>query len=280
MINQTDLKYFIELATTLHVSRSAERLGVTQPTLSHCLKRLEEETGSELFVRSKKGISLTAAGQRLFTQAQELILKWDQVLQSVKDEVDQISGVIKLGCHSAVAQYTLPQVLPDFLKKNSEINFILHHGLSRHMTEAVISSTLDVAFVVNPVTHPDLIIKEIAKDRVMIWKSKNCVNNDVLILDPSLIQTQDIIAKLAKKGIHFKRVIESSSLEVVSQLVSEDVGCGILPERVMRAFSKKEVSAIKDSPEFNDRICLIYKREFRKLKRGQAFIEHASAVFN
>lgn len=280
MINQTDLKYFVELATTLHVSRSAERLGVTQPTLSHCLKRLEEETGSELFIRSKKGISLTAAGQRLFGQAQELIHKWDQVLQSVKDEVDQISGVIRLGSHSAVAQYTLPQVLPQFLKKNPEINFILHHGLSRHLTESVVSSLIDVAFVVNPVSHPDLIIKEVAKDRVVVWKSKNCVNGDILILDPVLMQTQDIIGKLAKKGIRFKRVIESSSLEVISQLVSEDVGCGILPERVMKAFSQKDVHPIKDSPELHDRVCLIYKREFRKLKRGQAFIEHVSSVFN
>ena len=77
MINQTDLKYFVEVAKSLHLTRAAERLGVTQPALSHCLKRLEAETKTVLFIRSKKGVSLTRSGQRLADQAIELIEKWN-----------------------------------------------------------------------------------------------------------------------------------------------------------------------------------------------------------
>lgn len=274
MIHQTDLKYFLELSKTLHITRAAERLGVTQPALSHCLKRIENEVNTELFVRSKKGLSLTGAGQRLALQAGELIQKWEEVLQSAQNEVQKVAGTIRLGCHTAVAQYTLPFFAGDFLKKYPEISFNFSHGLSRHMAEDVISDKLDIAFVVNPIRHLDLIIKEISNDRVTLWRSKSCQNNDVLIVEPSLLQTQDLIGKLQKKKLSFKRVIESPSLEVIAQLVSSGVGCGILPERVMKAFAQESIQPVKDAPEFHDHMCLVYKKEFRKSARGRALIEH------
>lgn len=273
MINQTDLKYFLEISKTLNVSRAAERLGVTQPTLSHCLKRIEHEAKSQLFVRSKKGLTLTHAGQRLADHAMDLIQKWDEVLLSAQNEVQKVSGTIRFGCHTAVAQYTLPFFVSDFMQEFPEISFSFSHGLSRHMAEDVISQKLDAAFVVNPVAHPDLIIKEISKDRVTLWKAKNCVNSDVLIVEPGLLQTQEVLRKLQKKGIQFTRIVESSSLEVISQLVLSGAGCGILPERVIKSFGNAEIQAVKNAPEFQDRMCLIYKSEFRKLARGQALIE-------
>lgn len=276
MINQTDLKYFLELSKTLHVSRAAERLGVTQPALSHCLKRIEDETKTQLFIRSKKGLSLTDAGKRLAERSIELIQMWDEVLLSAQNEVQKVAGQIRFGCHSAVAQYTLPLFLAEFMQKYPELNFQFSHGLSRHMAEDVISQKLDAAFVVNPVPHLDLIIKEISKDRVTLWKSKNCLNPEVLIVEPSLLQTQDLLKKLQKKNVHFSRVIESSSLEVIAQLVVSGAGCGILPERVIKAFGAGQIQNVKDAPEFQDRMCLVYKTEFRKSMRGQALIEAVS----
>lgn len=273
MISQTDLKYFLELSKSLHVSRAAERLGVTQPTLSHCLKRIEAATKTQLFIRSKKGITLTDSGKRLAERATELILKWDEVLLSAQHEVQKVAGVIRFGCHSAVAQYTFPFFLADFLKRYPDLTFNFMHGTSRHMAEDVISQKLDAAFVVNPVAHPDLIIKELSKDRVTLWKAKACANPDVLIIEPSLLQTQDLLRKLQKKNLQFSRVIESSSLEVISQLVINGAGCGILPERVIKSFRDVNVQAIKDAPEFQDRMCMVYKAEFRKSMRGQALIK-------
>ena len=277
MINQNDLKYFIELSRTLHVSRAAERLGMTQPALSHCLKRIEQETKLALFIRTKKGLFLTDAGRRLADRAEELIQKWDDVLLAAQNEVQKVAGLIRFGSHPAVAQYTLPFFLAAFLKQYPELTLQLSHGLSRHMAEDVISQKLDAAFVVNPVPHLDLIIKEISRDRVTIWKAKNCINCDVLIVEPSLLQTQELQRKLQKKNNQFSRIIESSSLEVIAQLVISGVGCGILPERVVKAFGGDQIQALKDAPEFHDRMCLVYKSEFRKSRRGQALIETVSA---
>lgn len=272
MINQTDLKYFLELSHTLHITRASERLGITQPALSHCVKRLESDLNCQLFLRSKKGVQLTSAGAKLKQSASSMIQQWENLKQNISDDIETPQGVIKLGCHSAVAQYSL-NFLGSFLKKNPAIEIELTHGLSRHMTEQVVSSVLDVAFAVNPAAHPDLIIKEICRDEVCLWKAKNCINDDVLIVEPSLLQTQDILQKLNKKGFSYKRVIESSSLEVIANLVAQGVGCGIVPERVLQIYELQSYEKVKGAPQFSDKICLVYKQEFRKVKRGQIFIE-------
>jgi LysR family transcriptional regulator, cell division regulator len=273
MISSSDLKYFMELARIKHVSRAAERLGVTQPALSYCLNRIEEELGTQLFLRSKKGLELTPAGNRFYQEAKVLEQQWEHLKQSVTDEVESPQGTIRLGCHTAVAQYTLPKFLPKFLKEFPKVNFLFSHGLSRHMTEEVISSKLDVAIAVNPVNHPDLVIKELCKDIVTVWKSKNCLNPNILMVEPSLLQSQDILKKLNSRDIHFDSILESPSLEVIAQLVSSGTGCAILPERVVRAYADKEVEQVKNAPTFNDRICLVYKPNFKKTKRGQIFLE-------
>ncbi len=272
MINQTDLKYFLELSQTLHLTRASERLGITQPALSHCVKRLESDLNCQLFLRSKKGVQLTPAGTKLKQSANSMIQQWENLKQNISDDIETPQGVIKLGVHSAVAQYSL-SFLGSFLKKNPAIEVQLTHGLSRYMTEQVVSSVLDAAFAVNPAPHPDLIIKEICRDEVCLWKAKNCQNDDVLIIEPSLLQTQDILQKLNKKGFNFKRVIESSSLEVIANLVAQGVGCGIVPERVLQIYEQQSYEKVKGAPQFSDKICLVYKQEFRKVKRGQIFIE-------
>ena len=273
MISQTDLKYFLELAKTQHLTRAAERLAVTQPALSHSLKRLEAEVGCALFIRSKKGMMLTAAGEKLRSSADDLLQRWQEIKSSALSEVEKEQGFIRLGCHTAVAQYALKEILPQFLRQYPQVQFQLQHGLSRHMTEQVISSALDVAFAVNPVEHPDLIIKEICEDEVCLWKAKGCQNEDVLFVDSNLLQVQSILSRLQKKGWHFKRVIESSSLEVISNLVASKAGYGIVPSRVLQQFKESQLEKVKDSPVFHDKICLVYKNEFRQQRRGQVFLE-------
>ena len=56
MINSNDLKSFLTTANTLHLTRAAKELGLSQPALSHCIKRLEAEVGEELFLRRKDGL--------------------------------------------------------------------------------------------------------------------------------------------------------------------------------------------------------------------------------
>ncbi len=268
-----DLKYFIEVARVGHVTRASERLGITQPALSHSIKKMEAALKVSLFLRSKKGVQLTSAGEILLQSAQNLLEQWKMVRDAVRLNQDAPQGLIRMGCHSAVAQYILPLFLSKMLEEFPLLNFQLVHGLSRQMTDMVNSGDLDVGVAVNPVKNPDLIMTLLCTDEVCVWQSTNCRNPDVLFVEPSLLQTQFILNKLKQKKTMSLRIIESSSLDFIAKLVVSGAGRGVLPKRVLMSGGGERCVVVKDTPVFTDRVYLIYKKEFRTVMRGKVFIE-------
>ncbi len=266
--SSTDLNYFIDVAQSGNITHSATKLGVTQPSLSLAMQRLEQSMDVQIFIRSRKGVTLTKAGELLLINAQNLIAQWEDIKQQSVERMTQVKGRLKIGCHSAVAQYTLPHFMPDLLRLNPGLEFTLEHDLSRNITQKVQSLEMDLGIVVNPVLHGELVVKLIAKDSVTLWKAKGLKNPDVLICEPSLLQTQSVLRKLKAKGLKFKRSIESSSLEVITQLTASGAGVGLLPGRVA-ATSSTPLSRLANAPTFEDEIYLIYRVENRKVRAIQ-----------
>ncbi len=261
--NLNDMYYFLEIASTGNLTQAAVRLGVSQPTLSVAIVRLENNLGEKILLRSKKGVQLTPAGQILLLHAKNLILNWENVKSKALASHIEAKGVFKIGCHPSVAIYSLPQILTNVLRENSKLEFNLIHDLSRKVLDEVIAVNIDIALVVNPVRHPDLILKKICTDDVKLWHSNNYYNKDVIIADFDLIQTQTILKKLKKSDLASKRIIKSSNLEVIAALTNAGVGLGILPTRV--AMQHSSLRALTNSPLFKDDIYLAYRVELKEI---------------
>ncbi|MBP7844595.1 MAG: LysR family transcriptional regulator [Proteobacteria bacterium] len=274
MINPVDLNYFIEAARSKNFSRAAEKLGITQPALSHSIKRVEALLKLKLFIRSKRGVELSATGQLLYREASTLLGVWNNLLSHLEDESKNPQGMIRLGCHAVVAQYLLPKFMAQFLAKYPKINFQIEHGLSRVMAERVFSSHLDIAIVVNPIRHQDFIIKEICNDRVSLWRHKKLRDSKLLMIEPSLKQTQSILKKLKVKRFQVDSILESSSLEFLAQMLLSKAGYAILPERVVDMLNSNEIEVVEDAPVFYDKICAVYKPHFRSTERGRVFTQN------
>lgn len=275
-----ELTYFIELAQTLNMSRSAEKLGVTQPTLTTSLKKLEHSLGTTLFVRSKSGIQLTKFGERFLIDAKELLERWKSLTVEVRKHEEEVQGQFSIGLHQSVAQYSLPLFLPNLLKNHSSLSFSFHHDLSRKITENIISYKFDFGLVINPVSHPDLVIRELCLDEVTFFKHKDCKNTDVLIYEPDMLQSQTLLRECKKRKIEFNRQVTSSSLEVIRGLVASGAGIGILPTRVAHfEKSHKLIEAFKQAPIFHDRLCLIYRQMGKKTKAQEVISQAIIQAF-
>lgn len=263
-----DLTYFVEVANTLNVSRAAERLGISQPSLSLSLRRLETAVGAPLFTRSKRGVALTQGGKQLLNHARALLQSWDSIRSGALASVNEIQGSYTIGAHPSVALYLLWRFLPQLLQDHPRLDIRLRHDLSRKIAEDVISLKIDVGVVVNPVQHPDLVIHHLCDDEVTLWSAPKA-NKSILICDPDLLQSQSLMKKIKKAGMDFTRTINSSSLEVIADLTANGCGVGILPSRVADRTLKK-IQRVPKAPVFYDEHCLIYRAENKNVKSIQA----------
>ncbi len=276
-----DLTYFVEASRTLNVSRAAERLGISQPSLSLAIRRLERDVGVSLFVRGRTGIQLTRAGTRLAVQARRLLEEWDCVRSLALRGETEPAGRYVLGCHSSVALYSLHRALPALLRKHRSLELRLLHDLSRKVADEVIGFRADFALVVNPPRHPDLVVRHLFEDRVTLWTSpKRGELNDphsgsaVLICDPELVQTQKIQRQLASRQYRFAREVTTSNLDVAASLTAAGCGVGVLPGRVAGEYSrgrgKPLVPVSVEAPGYDDVICLVYRSDAQRSRASRA----------
>lgn len=263
-----DLTYFIEVADALNLSRAAERLGISQPSLSLAMRRLEQAVGAPLLTRGKRGVALTQAGKQLLAYARQLMQTWEGVRARTLASVNEIAGAYTIGCHPSVGLDVLPAVLPRLMSEHPKLDIRLHHSLSRKVAEEVVSMKTDIGIVVNPVAHPDLVIHKLCDDEVTLWRAPRG-NEDVLICDPDLTQSQELLKRIGKSGQSFSRIVTSDNLEVIAALTAAGGGTGILPTRVALRQGKRLVRVAK-APAFSDAHCLIFRVENKNVKAVQA----------
>ncbi len=251
-----DIKYFIIASETLNVTRASEIIGITQPALSYALKRLENNLKGQLFIRLKNGIRLTKLGEEFRVRSRRLLYEWEQAQNLVNPESGLVQGTYSLAIHPSVALYALELFLPELQDEFPSLNFNFIHGLSREMTEKVISWEADFGIVVNPIKHPDLVIKRLYNDEVTIFHRTNA--QDKLIYDQNLAQSQYILKKLGKKRISSGE-LNSGNLELVAKLTSLGLGYGLLPATIASQY--QHLQKLDGAPIFKDEICLIYRPE-------------------
>lgn len=261
-----EIAYFMETANTMNVTRAAERLGISQPSLSLALQRLESSIGTPLFLRSRRGVSLTQAGRQFLAHARTLLDSWDGIKAKTLSSESEVQGLCTIGVHPSVALHSVSGFLPGLVEKHPGLEIRFHHGLSRKITENVISLKTDIGLVVNPVRHPDLVIVPLCRDVVTLWTApQEAAAGDVLICDPELVQSQSIMKQFKKRRIAFNRMIVSENLELIADLTAAGCGTGILPAQVA-ARAKTEIRPVARAPVFHDEHCLVYRVENKNVK--------------
>lgn len=285
MSSQTELKYFVEVANCLNLSRASERLGLSQPSLSVAIQRLENSIGTALLIRHTKGVTLTQAGKQLLAHAKQLLQYWDEIKSQALASHHDIQGSFTIGCHPSIGLAYLANFLPDLLSKYPKLEIQLEHDLSRKISERVISLSVDIGLIVNPIKHPDLIIHKLKNDEVTFWRSNKHKNlnlhseNSVIICDPALTQTQWLLKKAqTNRGTHH-RIIQTSNLEIIANLTANGCGIGILPASVGISLYPKMLTPIPQAPIFKDEICLAYRHENRDIKAIQTIVNAIKSCF-
>lgn len=270
--SDTELTHFIELYSTKHFTRAAIKLGVTQPSLTQSIFRLESKLKTKLFHRSKSGCIPTNAAGLLYDKALQLKGLWGEISEQVAHEQQSLTGLFRVGCHQSVGSYTLPNFFKALATRAPEVKINLTHDWSRKITERVINYELDLAFVVNPAKHRDLVLIKLGTDRVAFWKAKGTKVPKTLFSDVSLFQLHERLKKQSIAKFQDWNIVETSSLELIRTLTSKGAGIGLLPERIAKAENSQLEIFDEKLPSRNDEIFLVYRTETLQSAAGKALI--------
>ena len=154
MIEMRLLQYFLAIAEEQSITRAAEYLHITQPTLSKQMMDLEASLGKQLLVRGKKKVTLTEDGAYLRSRAQEIIALMEKTEESIRESEEIIAGEIYIGCGELYSLYPIIQMMKEISEEYPEIRFHFFSGNADAITEKLDKGLLDMGFLLEPEISP------------------------------------------------------------------------------------------------------------------------------
>ncbi|MCE3010792.1 MAG: LysR family transcriptional regulator [Proteobacteria bacterium] len=257
-----DIKAFVALADFKSVSKAALSLGMTQPQLTKILRHIEDEAGTPLFERTNRGLLITNEGLKLYKDLYSLQHFWSDMLPQSQG----ISSLFRIGSHSLIGKEFVPSIVSDLHKHFPAVSLQYLEISSKEVSHQILERNLEVGIAANPLPLQGLIVYEIAKHHVGLYRAGK--NKDILVVNPQLVQ----YSRLLKK-VKYKKILEIENYQIAA-LTAKKIGCDVmLPSP---AADEVELQDIRLVDKVN--ICLVYRegnRAHPMLKRIKETLDGA-----
>lgn len=174
------LQYFLKVAEYLNFSRAAEALYVSQPALSYQIAELEQELGTQLFIRDRQKVQLSPAGMALLEPAQQMLSMADRLPDIVRSEAPASSGILRIGFDDTEDHFEgvgVTETLAEFAREHPGAEVMMRSAPFTECADQVIYGDLDLAFLI--VRHreklpPDLIGRPVYRSRLVMVIREDC----------------------------------------------------------------------------------------------------------
>ena len=143
------MEYIVAVYRLRHFAKAAEHCGVTQPTLSAMIQKLEQELGVKLFERSSQQVVPTAIGRLVVEQAWRVISRARKIKDIVEEERNALSGVFRIGILPTIAPYLLPRFFTRLMEEYPDIDFRVSEMKTADCKKALARGEIDVAIIVS-----------------------------------------------------------------------------------------------------------------------------------
>ncbi len=145
------LEYFLAVARVGNITKAAEQLHVTQPTISRQLTDLEEDLGVALLDRGRRQVTLTDAGVLFQQRAEEIITLMEKTRRDLEDQSGRLGGTVVLGCVESCASRMLPEALAEFSRIHPGVRFELYSADGDDIREKLDRGELDLGVLLEPI---------------------------------------------------------------------------------------------------------------------------------
>ena len=308
-MTERELLYFKTVADEKSLSKAAQKLFLSQPSLSVCMQKIELNLGTKLFKRTSNGLLLTFAGERYYQIATDILKIYSDFEIEVSDINNLKKGRIIIGITVYLATHILPVVLPAFrrrcpnievviIEKNSteldralpsgEIDFAIMHTLpfqehTHHLTTDIYPLFKDPLVLVTKKDHPlrsyavQQPEKEFLKTDLLLW-----ANEPFIMLNPEqkIRQITDLI--LNKANISPNIALTTKSYETARRLACEGIGVTLVPRQYLAIFPGNyypDYYFIDEEYSPYWTMCIAVQKNAYISKAAQLFIQMVSEKF-
>ncbi len=279
----TQLKYVLAVAEYKNFTQAAEMCFVTQPTLSMQIQKIEEELKIIIFDRTKKPIQLTEIGQKIVSQAKNIVNEADRMQDIVEQQKGFIGGEFRLGIIPTIMPTLLPMFLNNFVKKYPKVKLIIEELNTDEIIIRLNNGNLDAAIAATPLMedkikeivlyyepfmayipenhknyHKDEIaVDDLDLDEILLLQDGHCFRDGILNLCKNVSKTEIN---------HFQ--LQSGSFETLIKLADEGLGITLLPFLHTLDLKEKDKPKLKHfkEPKPAREVSLIYPKTELKIQ--------------
>ena len=278
------LRYFVAVAEHRHFTRAAADLGVAQPSVSKQIRRLEAEIGDPLFDRRAGRVALTDAGAVLLPWAKRVLADLDAARAEVAGLATLEKGRLSVGATPSISTVLLPPVLAEFHRAHPGVSLAVHEAGSRELVRLLEDGDLDLALVVLPVPHDDLLATTavLREDLVLAVPSGHPLakRRSVKIAElrgVPLVMFREgydlrttTIAACEAAGFHPVFAVEGAEMDGVLRMTAAGIGVAVVPGIVVERGGPLVAVRLTD-PTLSRSIALAHHRGRRRSRAADAF---------
>lgn len=167
------LRYFSALAGSLSFTRAAERVHVTQSTLSHQIRQLEEELGTRLFDRVGKRVTLTEAGETFLAYALRALQEIDQGVGALKESGADLAGSVRVGATHSFNLGFIPECVALFMRRHPTVHMTVQELAADSIVSKVSAGELDLGITYRPSGLSELVFEPLYNEEMVLVVGKN-----------------------------------------------------------------------------------------------------------
>lgn len=281
------LRYFLTVVREESITKAAEVLHITQPTLSRQLAQLEEEMGVKLFHRGTRKISLTNEGILLRRRAEEITELVDKTERELSVQEEMIEGTISIGCGEVSSVSLLPELFRSFHEIYPLVNYDLFTGNADLVKERMEAGLIDIGLLLEPIDIDkyDFIRLEKKERWIVLMRPDDPLAEKEAVTPKDLAKLPIIMARRSSVqnelanwfGPYFKHlnILFKSNLPTNGAIMVENgLGYSLIIEGGVPFWDKSRLVSRPLSPELTATCVLAWKRQQPFSPAATKFIEH------
>ena len=236
------LRYFCAVAKSASFTRAAERLGISQPSLSQQIGRLEKNIGAPLFVRLGRTVRLTAYGEALLPSALNIIKEISEIESALANLQEGMRGVLRVGAIPTIMPYMLAPRIHSFCEAFPEVDIQLSERITTRLVEDVQNGQLDMAILSLPIRNPDIVCSELFREPLFLavaashpLTSKSAISlkdlgaERMLLLREGHCFRENVMTACTRANAEVQSIFETDQLGSIFPLVASGYGITLIP---------------------------------------------------